>query len=347
MTDNPEDMIELLNNSVVILCVLSFILAILIFFTFCLFFYPKLIVKFSKWVRRVFGVDKVVNTVYSDKTKNYSGTEFLPVPMKAPTDSIYYEFLGWNKYAKDKSGNFVIEPIFLKKIKKLIVNVYDEKDNLIETQEIEYGAGINLRGKVITKASTNEFEYEFVGWDKETKAFFENTEIHPVFKAKPIKYSYKFVMDDGKTIIKEKKAIYGTPISTPTPPAKIDDEFIYEFAGWKNYKRNMVLDKNYIFEAIFEKKTAKSFEDKNENEKMAIEIVLNDFKPKKQKQEDASFELQDNQNFKATNKINIESNRKPISVNKNKSSKINTHKKTKSILNGAVVESNQKKSKTK
>ena len=47
--------------------------------------------------------------------------------------------------------------------------------------------------KVVKKESSKEFEYEFIGWDKETKAFFENTEIRPMFKAKPIKYNYKFV----------------------------------------------------------------------------------------------------------------------------------------------------------
>ena len=47
--------------------------------------------------------------------------------------------------------------------------------------------------------------YEFVGYDKDTSAFFENTDIRTIFNAKTIKYNYKFVLDDGKTIVLEKK----------------------------------------------------------------------------------------------------------------------------------------------
>ena len=43
-----------------------------------------------------------VKTVYSDKTLNYSGTEFLPIPTKAPTNQYVYEFMGWDKNGIDE-----------------------------------------------------------------------------------------------------------------------------------------------------------------------------------------------------------------------------------------------------
>jgi len=344
MTYVPQHMIDTYNNAITCIYVVAGILLAIAIMTLIATLYPEPMAKFSKWLKRVFNNEKVVTTVYSDKSKNYSGTEFLPVPVKAPTDSFSYEFLGWNKFAKDEKGNFVTQPIYLKKVKTCIVNVYDEKDNILETHEVEYGAGITIAHKIIKKQSTKEFEYEFVGWDKETKAFFENSEIRPVFKAKPIKFTYKFVLDDG-TVVLEKKAICGTPINVPSDPAKVDDNYIFEFVGWKNYKRNMILDKDYVFEAEFEKKAARTQEEKLKRQKDAIEVVLNDYKPKKKKPEREDYTLQDSQNFASTKRVVIEKNTTKGEVKQTK--KKSEPKTENSLLKGVIVEKNKtKKSKT-
>lgn len=333
----PQEMINLYNNAITCIYILAGLLTFIVALAFCSSICPEPFEKLKKTIRKWLGLEKVVKTVYSDKTKNYSETEFLPKPSKAPTESFSYEFLGWNKFAKDEKGNFVTEPIFLKTAKTCIVNVYDEKDNLLETHEVQYGAGVTIRHKKIIKEASKEFEYEFIGWDKDTKAFYENTEIRPVFKANPIKYSYKFVMDDGKTVVLEKKAISGTPIICPTDPVKIDDEFVYEFIEWKGYRRDMVLNKDYVFEAVFDKKEAKSKEEKLYKQKRAIEVVLNDYKTKKSSKEE-DFKLQDNQEFKST-KVSVEKN-------KAKTAKTTTEKKAEknnSLLKGVVVEKNKKK----
>lgn len=337
----PDGMVQSINTAVIWLYVLAAILIITMISTIIVVFKPDAFDWFINFFKKIFGVKKVVKTVYSDKSKNYSETEFLPVPNKAPTESFSYEFLGWNKFAKDKKGNFVTEPIFLKKVKTCIVNVYDEKGNILETHEVQYGAGVNINHKLVLKEATNEFEYEFIGWDKETNAFFENTEIHPLFKAKPKKYNYKFVMDDEKTIVFERTSISGTPIICPTDPAKIDDKFIYEFNGWKNYKRNMVLDKDYVFVANFEKREPVNQAEKEMKQKKAIEVVLNDYKKKKKKSDSDEYKLQDSQNFKSSSKIEIEKIEKKELENKlgNKS----IEEKPKSLLKGVVVEKNKAK----
>ena len=47
----------------------------------------------------------------------------------------------------------------------------------------------------------------------------------------------------------------------------------------------MVLDKNYVFEAVFNKKVALNKEEKIKNEKNAIEVLVNEYKPKIKKSE--------------------------------------------------------------
>ena len=194
-----------------------------------------------------------VKTVYSDKSLNYSGTEFLLIPTKAPTDKFTYEFVGWDKNSLDENGNFVVRAIYLQRVVKCYINVYDDdKSTLLKSFTVEYGAGINLDNIKPTKPETKEFSYEFVGWDKDTTAFYKNENVYAVYRANPKKYTYTFVDDDNETIISQGTAIYGTPIVCPSAPQKqSSDKFVYEFAGWKGYNEGMLLTKNVTFVATY------------------------------------------------------------------------------------------------
>ena len=130
---------------------------------------------FFESVYDLFYANSEVKTVYSDKSLNYSGTEFLPIPTKAPTNQYSYEFIGWDKNGVDEHGNTVVRAIYLQKVAKCYINVYDDdKSTLLGSYEVEYGAGLALNELKPTKPDTKEFSYEFVGWDKSTDAFYKN-----------------------------------------------------------------------------------------------------------------------------------------------------------------------------
>lgn len=208
---------------------------------------------------KVFGaftVNRTVKTVYSDKSLNYSGTEFLPIPTKAPTDKFTYEFVGWDKNAVDQNGNFVVRAIYLQRVIKCYINVYDDdKTSLLKSFVVEYGAGVNLENLTPTKPETKEFSYEFVGWDKDITAFYGNTNVCAVYKAIPKKYSYTFFEEDGNTVISQGTALYGTPIIAPAAPQKeANGTDVYEFVGWKNYNEGMLLTKDCSFVATYAKR---------------------------------------------------------------------------------------------
>ena len=134
--------------------------------------------------------NNAVKTVYSDKSLNYSGTEFLPIPTKAPTDKYTYEFVGWDKNGVDVSGNTVVRAIYIQKVTRCCINVFDDdKSTLIKSFEVEYGAGINLDDVKLTKQETREFTYEFIGWDKDISAFYKHENVYAVYKAIPKKYT--------------------------------------------------------------------------------------------------------------------------------------------------------------
>ncbi len=211
--------------------------------------------KFFDKIYEFFTVNSTVKTVYSDKSLNFSGTEFLPVPTKAPTDKYTYEFVGWDKNGVDQNGNFVVRAIYLQRVIKCYINIYDDdKATLLKSAVVEYGAGVNLDNLKPSKPETKEFSYEFVGWDKDITAFYGNTNVCAVYKAIPKKYTYTFFDEDGKTVVSQGTAIYGTPIICPAAPQKEStDKVVYEFAYWKNYSEGMLLTKDCSFVALYEK----------------------------------------------------------------------------------------------
>lgn len=203
---------------------------------------------------RLFHFSGEVKTVYSDKTLNYSGTEFLPIPTKAPTNQYSYEFVGWDKNGIDEHGNTVVRAIYLQKVTLCKVSVFDaDKSTLLGNYEIEYGSGLNLSEIKPSKNETKEFTYEFVGWDKDTDAFYKDEKVYAVYNAIPKKFNYKFIEEDGVTVVSEGNAIYGTPIIPPAAPKKdATEKGLYEFSGWKGFENNSILTRDIQFYATYD-----------------------------------------------------------------------------------------------
>ncbi len=204
-------------------------------------------------VYEFFHYNSTVKTVYSDKSMNYSGTEFLPIPTKAPTNQYTYEFVGWDKNGVDEKGNIVVRAIYLQKVTRCYINVFDDdKTTLLYSTSVEYGAGVNLSELKPTKPESKEFSYKFVGWDKDINAFYKNENIYAVYNAVPKKYTYKFLDEDGETVLSQGTAIYGTPIIAPkTPKRATNDNGVSEFAQWKYYVDGMLLTKDCEFIAEY------------------------------------------------------------------------------------------------
>ena len=211
-------------------------------------------ITFIEKFGEIFSADKPVRTVYSDKSLNFSGTEFLPIPTKAPTNQYTYEFVGWDKNGIDDKGNIVIRAIYLQKVVKCNINIFDDdKITLFRTEVIEYGSGVNLADLKPKKQETKEFSYEFIGWDKDITAFYGNDNVYAVYKAIPKKYDYRFLEEDGETVISQGTAIYGTPIIPPAAPKKASKNVgdVYEFVGWAGYEDGMVLTRDVEFVASY------------------------------------------------------------------------------------------------
>lgn len=97
------------------------------------------------------------------------------------------------------------------------------------------------------KESTDEFDYEFIGWDKEVGTLDENIVFTAQYRAIKRSYTYKFV-NYNNDVLKEEKIEYGTlPIAPSTNPVKEPDaEGTYEFIGWDKEIETITCDVVYV-----------------------------------------------------------------------------------------------------
>ena len=166
-----------------------------------------------------------VNTVYSDKAKNVSGTEILPEPVKKPTEKYSFVFVGWDKNHFNDSGDTVAKAVFVKKLNSFIVNFYDDdKTTLLKTVRVKYGDSIDTSEFIPLKQDSKEFSFKFRCWSKETTNITKDDTLYAVYDASPKKYTYTFYDSDGKTILSQKSDIFGAKIRVPAINSDDDNQ---------------------------------------------------------------------------------------------------------------------------
>ena len=96
------------------------------------------------------------------------------------------------------------------------------------------------------KDSTNEFEYEFIGWfngDVEwdfSEKIYSEIELTAIYSEKTRYYTIRFV-DCDNTLIKEEELEYNEKVIVPDSPFKDSDNmYTYEFLGWENEDKELL-----------------------------------------------------------------------------------------------------------
>lgn len=100
-----------------------------------------------------------------------------------------------------------------------------------------------------TKESTNEFSYEFIGWDKEVGKLEGDVVFTAQYKEVKRLYTYKFVNYDG-TVLKEERVEYGTlPVAPDEPERDATAEFTYVFSKWD--KEITKVEADVVYTAVY------------------------------------------------------------------------------------------------
>ncbi len=195
-------------------------------------------------------------------------------PRKADTPEFTYSFNGWDPDVTDVTGEAQYKAKYKETKRKYKVSFVDEdgttpikvKDasgNDVDYREYEYGTS---KSQVVnpakpTKSSNERYSYEFDKWicsDNES-TIIKDVTYTASYTATDIKYTVKFVDEDGTTPIKVKNAsneeveslqyLYGTSaekITKPADPSKNGDaEWSYTFAGWEPAVGSVTGDATY------------------------------------------------------------------------------------------------------
>jgi hypothetical protein len=175
--------------------------------------------------------------VFETQSVEYGSNGTLPVgtPAKTPTAKYYYVFKAWESYPNSIRSDTVIKSLYYEYLQKYRVTFVDEKDNVLKVQEVPYGTGAtepepNLIPK---KADTQMYSYTFAGWSRPFSNVTEDITVKTIYIGVLRSYTYTFYDDDGITVIKRVRAIYGSKVVAPPNPTKAGTESVqYTFIGW-------------------------------------------------------------------------------------------------------------------
>ena len=177
-----------------------------------------------------------------------SNIEYPKDPTKESTAAETYVFVGWDNDAKVLLENEVFNAVFSSTEKEYTYTFEDANGEVIKTLTAKYGTTIEYPENP-TKESTAEYNFEFVGWDKEDKTLIQNVVFKPIFNGVKREYTYTFEDANGE-VIKTLTAKYGTTIEYPENPTKeATAENNFEFVGWD--KEDKTLTQDIVFKPIF------------------------------------------------------------------------------------------------
>ena len=199
---------------------------------------------------------KILNTytvsfVIEGKTIQTEELEYGVLPTykgDTPVKDENYEFIGWDQEISEVTKDTIYTAVFKKKTEKYTVSFMID-NNLIQTEELEYGVLPVYKGSTPIKDATKEYSYEFIGWDKEISAVTKDTIYTALFKEIKNKYTVSFEVEGVTTQTEELE--YGVlPVYKGSEPTKEGtSEFDYEFAGWSPEIKTVT--QNQVYEAIF------------------------------------------------------------------------------------------------
>ena len=175
----------------------------------------------------------VDDKLYEEYLAMYGSSVIYPVdPTKESSESIKYEFISWDKDVSIVKEDLEFHALFLESTRSYAITFLDDLGNIIQSYSLEYGATIEYPEDPV-KAATNEFTYEFAGWDNDATVCTGDEVFKATFTSHDRIYTHVFVNENGEEI-KSVSAKYGDIIEYPEAPKKeADAQFSYEFKEWK------------------------------------------------------------------------------------------------------------------
>lgn len=167
------------------------------------------------------------------------------------TNKLYFSAVDINIPGKDiYSGHGYVDAYsgYIYDLYKVTFLNYD--DIVLKEQYVSSGDSATYE-EIPTKPETNEYIYEFIGWDNDFSVITNDVVIRPIFNSIIKNYTYTFY--DGDAILKKEETSYGSLIIAPTVPSKQSTEmYDYVFIGWNpTFYEESILTRDISYYAVY------------------------------------------------------------------------------------------------
>lgn len=146
---------------------------------------------------------------------------------------LQYEFIGWDKeFSEINSDTTYIAQYEVTKIEYIYANFYNYDQTLLEKVKLLPGETPKYTGKEPTKASDDNYNYYFAGWDKEIKGIVTNTDYNALYDSVSL-MNVIYKNYDGKVLYETKIEVDETPVYEGSEPTrKTENKIKYLFKEW-------------------------------------------------------------------------------------------------------------------
>ncbi len=199
------------------------------------------------------------SVMYTAHNVAYNGTAVYggTTPTKEDTEQYTYSFAGWNADSsasaadadalKNVTANRSVYAIFSQTAREYTVSFYNG-ENLIGTDTVSYGGTASYTGATPTKESTQQYSYNFIGWNTDSSAsaadgnalvnVTANRTVYAIFEQVARGYTVYFY--NGETLL---ETVTGVPSGgTATYAGETPAKQGYIFTGWSPSNTNITVD---------------------------------------------------------------------------------------------------------
>ena len=165
------------------------------------------------------------------------------VPTRENDEYHTYTFIGWDKEIEATYEDTIYTAQFEAVSSECVVNFRNYNGDLLYSDHIGYGEDAVYRGVMPTRASTDQYEYEFVGWDRSLENVVESFDTYALYAEKEIQFTVQFFNYDG-TLLYTDKVAFGSDAKfmAPTPIREPSQGLQYTFVGWSEEITNIQHD---------------------------------------------------------------------------------------------------------
>lgn len=186
--------------------------------------------------------------LYVDKVgKGGTATYIGAVPTRENDEYYSYTFSGWDKPLDNIMEDTLVTAQYERLATDFDVTFKNYDGTVLYIDHVEYGQDADYKGITPVRPGTEEYSYEFIGWDKPMTHIIEHTTLTAQFKQVYYDFTVTF-LNYNEMVLYVDHVEYGKDAKylAPTPTREDDGQYSYKFSGWNRPITNITSDTTVI-----------------------------------------------------------------------------------------------------